>query len=451
MNLRLIESEIRVAANSTKQQETLDELMTMIKALERLKESSPSLTFVKTGVSSSPLPKFLVEQDIISEQKRMHSPSPLRVGVANADRPVIADQIMALQTSKGRKKVLKKSLHLKKLKAKQIEKKKKTRSNRPNLYSEKRPGETTKKRRHTGIWRWLEELAIIMSKMSLFGLFLILLLLSGVFFGVGFLAAVSNIKEESSNHPTTWQQASQNQNPAGTEGKPNPFLKAAGGIASSFVNQKVASIESKLGGGLLNKAVQKVPPSLQPFALQMQNKFSQQSQAIVGSGGRAFNRVFRPSPFGTTPPSPPSTAHPGAMTPHQSLPSMRQFPPHHSQPHVPYQSAEVIHQSTPSQQAFMQAGQRGQQQGMAPQQPLSYGPQASFGQSYPPSVVGTQSYARIHSPQGLPPSQPVYSHPAPQGYYAPQTAPIQSQPYGMSQPYGYSQALQEQPKMIGMG
>jgi hypothetical protein len=434
-----------VAANPIQQQETLDELMTMIKALERLKESRPSLTFVKTGVSSSPLPKFLVDQDIISEKKRMYSPSPLKMEVANVNHPITTESINALPKSKGHKKVLKKSLHLKKLKAKQIEKKKETRSNRPNLYSEQCSRGMNKKRRHTGIWRWLEELAIIMSKMSLFGLFLILLLLSGVFFGVGFLAAISNMKGESSSHPTTWQQASQNQNTAGTDGKPNPFLKAAGGIASSFVNQKVASIESKLGGGLLNTAVQKVPPSLQPFALHMQNKFSQQSQAIVNSGGRSVNRIFRPSPFGTTPP-PSSGTQAGSRTSHHFLPTIGQLSSS-PQPHTP----DTIHRYTPSQQAFMQAGQQVGHQAMHPQQSSSYrpGPQGSIGPSSPSAHRAAQPYTDIHASPGLPHAHSAYS--PPQGYYTPPTMPIQSQPYGISQPYGYSQASQEPPKMIGMG
>ncbi|MBW8309235.1 MAG: hypothetical protein K0M45_06320 [Candidatus Paracaedibacteraceae bacterium] len=438
-----------MVANSIKQHENLDELVTMIKALERLKESRPSLTFVKTGVSSSPLPTFLVGQDIISEQKRMHSPSPLREGVANTDRPVIMDQVSSVQTSKRQKKVLRKSLRLKRLKAEQLEKKKETGSKRPNLYSEKRPGERTKKRRHTGIWRWLEELAIIMSKMSLFGLFLILLLLSGVFFGVGFLAAISNIKEETSNHPTTWQQASQNQNAGESGGKTNPFLKVAGGIASSFVNQKVASIESKVGGGILNKAVQKVPPSLQPFALQMENKFSQQSQAMVGTGGRAINKVFRPSPFGTTPPLP--LSQPITGSPHPALSTNGQFPSGYPQPPVHYQSPQAIHHNTSSQQAFMQAEQRVQYPNMpVPPQLSTYSPQGSTNQPYSVPAVNGQSYTSFPPPSGGP-SQPLYSAPVPQVYYSAQPAPVPSKPYGRSQPYGYSQPAPDHPKMIGMG
>ncbi len=450
MKIRLIEREIRVAASSIKQYENLDELVTMIKALERLKENRPSLTFVKTGVSSAPLPKFLIGEDIISEQKRMHSPTPLNREVANVDRPAIMDQIKVASSSKVQKKILKKSLRLKKLKAEQFEKKNGTELKRSNLYSEKRPGEKTKKRRHTGIWRWLEELAIIMSKMSLFGLFLILLLLSGVFFGVGFLAALSNLREEQPNHPTTWHQASQNQDAGEAARKSNPFLNVAGGIASSFVNQKVASIESKIGGGALNKAVQNVPPSLQPFALQMQNKFSQQNQAIIGAGGQAINNVFRSSPFGTTPPPPRSPRITG--NPHPSPPASRQFSPPYPQAPVHSQSPQVIHHHTPSQQAFMQAEQQLQSSYMPiPQQLSAYASPSSQGQPYSVPAVGGQPYANLYSSAAGQPSQPHYAAPVPQGYYPAQPVPVQSQPYGSSQPYGYSQPSQDHPKMIGMG
>lgn len=437
--------ETGVSVVSAKQQADLSELMIMIKALERLKESRPSLTFVKTGVSSSPLPGFLVDQDIVSEQKRAYTPSPLVIGVANEDRPVLAEARIVGQRPAKRKKILRKSVRLKRLTPVKSREKQEIQAKRPNLYSEKRSvAKLSRRRHHKGVWHWLEELAIIMSKMSLFGLFLILLLLGGVFFGVGFLAAVTNIQEKSS--APTWQQASQcPAQPTAGHGMASPLLKMAEGAASTLIDQKVASLESKLGGGVLNRAVQKVPPSLQPFALQMQNKFSQQSQAVIGGGGRAIKSVFKPAHFGSTPP-PALPPQPASTMPAATPPAFGQMA-HPAAQQAPVQP-ESLRQYTPAQQAFMWAGHLVQQQA-APQPVMQQ-----------PSGYGAQGYSVQAPPQGYnvyPGSQPVgptsgYAPPpVSQGYGHTASLPMQSQPYGVSQPYGYAVPPPEQPKMIGMG
>jgi hypothetical protein len=414
----------------------LGDLNAMIKALESLKESRPNISFVKTGVSSAEIPRFLVDKDIIQESKRTYAPTPMALDVANTDR-----DLNVLKIPEKTKRPLKKSKRLNLIKERSVKQQVALQGQREASVAAKKIVKKTQRQYKRGFWHWLEELAIIMSKMSLFGLFLILMLLGTVFFGVGFLAAVSNVQEKPTSHPN-WQQASACHTASGGGGKPNPFLKAAGGVASTLVDQKVASIESKLGGGFLNKAVEKVPPSLQPFALQMQNKFAQSSQAVVSSGGRAIKGAFRPSRFGDTPPPPPpaqvATSTPPAYHPifgtRQSQPITAGQPP-------------SMHQLNPSQKSFQQAGQVYdkamatpqsapiQAQGYAqPQQPMAYGYQPQYGQVQP-------------QPQAYAP-QPVYTQP--QGYQQPPV--VVSQPYGASQPYGYNQApVQEQPKFIGMG
>lgn len=414
----------------------LGDLNAMIKALERLKESRPNISFVKTGVSSAEIPRFLVDKDIIQESKRTYAPTPMALDVANTDR-----DLNVLKIPEKTKRPLKKSKRLNLIKERSVKQQVALQGQREASVAAKKVVKKTQRQYKRGFWHWLEELAIIMSKMSLFGLFLILMLLGTVFFGVGFLAAVSNVQEKPTSHPN-WQQASACHTASGGGGKPNPFLKAAGGVASTLVDQKVASIESKLGGGFLNKAVEKVPPSLQPFALQMQNKFAQSSQAVVSSGGRAIKGAFRPSRFGDTPPPPPpaqvTTSTPPAYHPIFGTPQ--------SQPITAGQPPSM-HQLNPSQKSFQQAGQVYdkamatpqsapiQAQGYAqPQQPMAYGYQPQYGQVQP-------------QPQAYAP-QPVYT--PPQGYQQPPV--VVSQPYGASQPYGYNQApVQEQPKFIGMG
>ncbi len=420
-------------------QKSLGDLNAMIQALERLKNNRPAVSFVKTGVSSAAIPRFLVDTEIVQESKRTHLPTPMAFETANVDR----QEKKTLDPVK-KKRALKKSKKLNVMKEKSVRRKQlESQQLLTAPVKVKQKAKKTSRRYERGFWHWLEELAIIMSKMSLFGLFLILLILGTVFFGVGFLAAVSNVQEKSNN--PSWQQASACHTANGA-GKPNPFLKAASGVASTLVDQKVASIESKLGGGFLNKAVEKIPPSLQPFALQMQNKFAQNSQAVVSSGGRAIKGSFRPSRFGDTPPPPPplqvATTTPPAYHPifggQQPQQSAAGQPP-------------SMHQLSPSQKSFQQAGNvydksvNVQQQApmMQPQNPqMAYAP--------PPQPTG---YAYQQQPyqhqQQVYAQQPIYA--PQQGYPQPQ-APIASQPYGASQAYGYSQVpVQEQPKFIGMG
>lgn len=438
-----------MVATPAKQAENVNELASMIKALVQLKESRPSLTFVKTGVSNSALPKFLVDQDIVGEDKRSHLPSPMAELIANTDRPISFGQPVRLSADKSRKKTLRKSERLMRLSNKAEPKEATARSKRSELSSAKSlVAKPRQRKRHRGIWRWLEELAVIMSKMSLFGLFLVLLLLGSVFFGVGFLAAVSN-NHEKSNNPT-WQQASHCQNQAAGSAKTNPFLRTISGVASSLVDQKVAGIESKLGGGILNQVVGKVPPSLQPFALQMQNKFSQQSQAIVGSGGRAVKQAFSPSSFGSTPPPPPP-AQPATTTPQRAVPVFGGA--HFGRPvAVPAAQPNPMHRYTESEQAFRHAGQvavRHEQQPpshiYAPQPEhyqQGYANQAGNHQIYPPQAPQPQYSARQE------PMRPQSNNP---GYYS---QPPVSQPYGASDPYGYSmqpRAPQQNSRMVGMG
>ncbi len=415
----------------------LGDLNAMIKALERLKESRPNVSFVKTGVSSAEIPRFLVNKEIVQESKRTYVPTPMAMDVANMDRG-----LESLAPLKKTKRSLKKSKRLNLIKERSIQKQVES---QPQLAAPVKANKKTKQTQRQykrGFWHWLEELAIIMSKMSLFGLFLILMLLGTVFFGVGFLAAVSNVQEKSGAQPT-WQQASACHNASGGD-KPNPFLKAASGVASTLVDQKVASIESKLGGGFLNKAVEKVPPSLQPFALQMQNKFAQSSQAVISSGGRAVKGAFKPSRFGDTPPPPPPPQV-ATSTPPSYHPI---FGAQQSQP-VAVEQPPSLHQLNPTQKSFQQAGQHYDKAMAAPQyapaQPQAYAqPQQPAAYGYQP-----QQYGQVVQPQPqayAPPQQPVY---AAQAY---QQQPVVSQPYGASQPYGYTQApAQEQPKFIGMG
>lgn len=415
----------------------LGDLNAMIKALERLKESRPSLSFVKTGVSSSAIPGFLRDQEIVQESNRTYTPTPMAFETANTDRlkaPILAPD--------KQKRALKKSKKLTLIKERSVKKQQIQSQQALNApVRDDKIGIKTRQRRHRyGLWHWLEELAIIMSKMSLFGLFLILTLLGSVFFGVGFLAAVSNVQEKGNNNPS-WQQASACHTGNDGSGKPNPFLKAASGIASTLVDQKVASIESKLGGGALNKVIEKVPPSLQPFALQMQNKFAQQSQSVVSSGGRAIKGGFKPSRFGGTPPPPPP-AQIASTTPsayHQVFGS-----PQPQQQTGPAQPAS-LQKLSPAQMSFQQAGHV-YDKAVAPPAPM---PQQGYAQPM---------YAQQPQPNGYIQPQQAYTNPGyaqppqhPQAYQQ-QQAPVMSQPYGASQPYGYSQVPpQEQPRFVGMG
>lgn len=419
-----------MALKSLRQEEIQEDLKAMIKALEYFKQSRPPVQLVKTGVSTAALPQFLVSRDIVSEQKRMHTPSPMGAGILKAGRPVITGPVVTTTTKLCRKKTLKKSLKLKKLKVEQIQKTKENKRKQSNLHSGKAPKKRAVTQRHTGIWKWLEGIAIKMSKTSLLGLFFVLLLLGGVFFGVGFLTAITNIKQGSAATMQSWQQASQNQGQSQSGGKANPVLAAMGTMASSVIAHKVNTIESKLGGGVLNKAVEQVPDTLKPFAMHMQNKLSQRSQGIVDAGGRAVQHAFKPSRFGTTPP--PSVQYTApVMTGVTVAQSTFDQPMNHEQAAQPIESMRSY---APSQQAFRQASIM-----------------QNSAVRHPPArpMNGYQNYPQ---PVGRP------SAPMSQAGYEQATAPVQvpavvmqSQPYGVSQPYGYPQGQVEQPKMIGMG
>jgi hypothetical protein len=460
----------------------------MIKALSRLKESRPVLTFVKTGVSAASVPKFLVEDDIIAEEKRTYTPSPLRTVWIKEDPkdsavpvPVPALRVPVPQRAK---KVLKKSARLQVSKAhpqeKQVLKKQDSRVEKTSLYKGKRPGARVKKRPSSkGIWWRVEELIIMMNKMSLFRLFLVLLLLGGVFFGIGFLAAVSTVQEKAPPPSPTWQQANQLQSPEfvpqGKAGRAGGGLKTVRGVGSTFINQKVSMLEGKIGSGPMTKLVQKVPRALQPFAMQMQNKVSQKNREIIGGGGQALKGVFHPSPYGSTPPPPPSPYRSGFV------PGVGGGASRSGQPTQPVGWRRSQDRYTPSQQAFRQAGQSVQQQQGAPH-PIPQGGQGGGtpgaisqnpGQPYPYAQVpqgqpiapapypgtGYQAAPGYAGYGGQPPSPPSAGQPysGSAGQYLP-ASPPQSQPYGVSQPYGDRRGdrgngapFQQAPKMVGMG
>lgn len=466
---------MRVAALLAKQQEDHDELIAMIKALERQKQNRSPLTFVKTGVSASSPPQFLINKDIIAEQKRTYQPTPLTLLRADMDQQSKYPLHAASPASSVRKRKLKKTQHFKKIKQQSqqekqllqekqfLQEKQALPDNQPlqekrlrqekqpepaqraALYSEKSAGGPKRRYHHTGVWRWLEELAIIMSKMSLLGLFLVLSLLGSVFFGVGFLAALSNVQDKA-EHPL-WHQATA---PAAANSSfKNSILRTAGSVASTIVDQKAAMLESKIGGNVVNTAVQKVPMSLQPFALEMQNKFTQQAQAVVIGGSRALQGTFNPSSLNALPPPPaPNQVAYQAPLPTNNM-VMQNRGGYGTANTPPYRPMPVNRkQYTPSQQAFRQAGQLARQQPLPPSVPQQY-------RGNPNSPYPQQGYpAAVAMPPSFPPQQPPVAAgmPIPQGGYAQQMpGPAYSQPYGASQPYGYSQGMNEPPRMIGMG
>lgn len=144
-------------------------------------------------------------------------------------------------------------------------------------------------------YNWLlEELSFSMNKISLAGLIIGLMVLGSLFFAIGFLAAIATFGTGNTTSPTTWASAnSQQQNHPSAIGK---FAEAVGG---KLIHDEAIKLESKLGGGALSKMVNRVPPSLQPFAAQAQNQLAIKSQQQIGGLPGAAQGAFASHTFGS--------------------------------------------------------------------------------------------------------------------------------------------------------
>lgn len=141
----------------------------------------------------------------------------------------------------------------------------------------------------------LEEFSFSMNKISLAGLIFGLMVLGSLFFVIGFLAAIATFGTNNSAAPTTWASA----NTASTNSQPSALGRVASSIGGSIVRDKVARLESHLGGGALSSVVTKVPPSLQPFAAQAQNQLAIKSQQRINNVAESgIAGAFSPSSFG---------------------------------------------------------------------------------------------------------------------------------------------------------
>ena len=161
-----------------------------------------------------------------------------------------------------------------------------------------------------------------MNKLSLAGLIFGLILLSSLFFTIGFLASIATFGNGSNASQPTWATANSPE-----LGKPSSFIgKLPVAIASSLLHDQAIKLESRLGGGIFSKVTNKVPMSLQPFAAQAQNQLTIRSQqnirGITQSAVNKVSGVFSSNSFGsaqryrprqgaeTAPPSRPAFAPP---------------------------------------------------------------------------------------------------------------------------------------------
>jgi hypothetical protein len=135
-----------------------------------------------------------------------------------------------------------------------------------------------------------------MSKMSLAGLIFGLTILGGLFFLIGFLAAIASFGTSGSATPTTWASANTSVKAGGAA---DVISKFAGSVGGKLIHDQVIHLQAKLGGGALSKVVNHIPPSLQPFAVQAQNHLAIKSQQHINgivAGGKAG--IFGPRAFG---------------------------------------------------------------------------------------------------------------------------------------------------------
>lgn len=136
-----------------------------------------------------------------------------------------------------------------------------------------------------------------MSKMSLAGLIFGLTILGGLFFLIGFLAAVASLGTGNPAGSTTWASANTSSQ---TGGATAAISKFAGSVGGKLIHDQVIHLQAKLGGGALSKVVNHIPPSLQPFAVQAQNHLAIKSQQHINgivAGGKAG--IFGPRAFGS--------------------------------------------------------------------------------------------------------------------------------------------------------
>lgn len=193
---------------------------------------------------------------------------------------------------------------------------------------------------------WLsQELSFTMNKMSLAGMVFGLMVLGTLFFVIGFLAAVATLG------PTP--QATQHNSWATVNG-PTGAGAAGGGlvgrIAGKLIHDEAIKLESKVGGGVLGGAItQHVPPALQPFAQQAQNKFAMAAQQNINraanpmiTGVRGPSRIApQPAAIPTSPFAPHPTNQPSLQQgypmagPYQSVPPQPYAPPPNYGPPAP--------------------------------------------------------------------------------------------------------------------
>lgn len=166
-----------------------------------------------------------------------------------------------------------------------------------------------------------------MNKISLTGLIFGLMILGSLFFVIGFLAAVATFGTGAPSTPTTWATANNQE----SSSKPSIVGRLAGAVGGKLVHDQAIRLESRFGGGALSKVVNKVPPSLQPFAVQAQNQLAIKSQqrissaAIGGSSGIAG--AFSPSTFGTAQQRPIRQNNPPSSPIGARQQPLRQYPP----------------------------------------------------------------------------------------------------------------------------
>lgn len=222
----------------------------------------------------------------------------------------------------------------------------------------------------------LEELSFSMNKISLAGLIIGLMVLGSLFFVIGFLAAVATFGTGNTASPTTW--ASANSAQQGTSSAIGKFAESVGG---KLLHDQVIKIESKLSGGALSKVINQVPPSLQPFATQAQNRLAIRAQQQVNSLPGVAAGAFADRTFGSAQRMPPSgqaagassqefarASLPAAPTPPAFAPRQQQQqqgaqPQYRPYPGQPQQQPYIIAPAPPPQQP-----QRYQQ--MPPQQQM---------------------------------------------------------------------------------